>query len=281
MKPLFCLAALLASVSLSACAQAPQPAAGAAAEKTAAAANRQAPAAPLPDGATPEARVRQALQTLNPQIQIDYVGAAPLPGFREAIVGGQLVYVSDDGKYLVQGTVVDIATQSELTQSSPALSKYRQDLLRTLKTSDRIVFAPPDPKYTVSIFTDIECGYCRKLHSEIADYNRQGIAVEYLAFPRMGLGSKDHTDMISVWCAPDRRKALTDAKSGVPVPARACRQTPVDMQFNVGQRLGVSGTPAVYAPDGTQLGGYLPPAQMREALDRLAAKGSEQPAGAP
>ncbi|HLM52591.1 MAG TPA: disulfide isomerase DsbC N-terminal domain-containing protein, partial [Pseudoxanthomonas sp.] len=169
MKPLFCLAALLASVSLSACAQAPQPAAGAAAEKTAAAANRQAPAAPLPDGATPEARVRQALQTLNPQIQIDYVGAAPLPGFREAIVGGQLVYVSDDGKYLVQGTVVDIATQSELTQSSPALSKYRQDLLRTLKTSDRIVFAPPDPKYTVSIFTDIECGYCRKLHSEIAD----------------------------------------------------------------------------------------------------------------
>jgi thiol:disulfide interchange protein DsbC len=280
MKPLFCLAALLASASLSACAQAPQPA-GAATEAAAPVANRQAPAAPLPDGATPEARVRQALQTLNPQIQIDYVGAAPLPGFREAIVGGQLVYVSDDGKYLVQGTVVDIATQSELTQSSPAVSKYRQDLLKTLKTSDRIVFAPPNPKYTVSIFTDIECGYCRKLHSEMAEYNRQGIAVEYLAFPRMGLGSKDHTDMISVWCAPDRRKALTDAKNGVPVPARNCRQTPVDMQFNVGQRLGVSGTPAVYAPDGTQLGGYLPPAQMREALDRLAAKGSEQTAGAP
>jgi thiol:disulfide interchange protein DsbC len=281
MKPLFCIAALLASASLSACAQAPQPPAQAAAGRAVPATNPQAPAAALPDGATPDARARQALQTLNPQIQVDYIGEAPLPGFREVIVGGQLVYVSDDGKYLVQGTVVDIATQSELTQSSQALSTYRQDLLRTVKTSDRIVFAPPNAKYTVSIFTDIECGYCRKLHSEIAEYNRQGIAIEYLAFPRMGLGSKDHTDMISVWCAPDRRKALTDAKNGVPVPQRSCRQTPVDMQFNVGQRLGVSGTPAVYAPDGTQLGGYLPPAQMRQALDGLAAKAEGQSAGAP
>ena len=276
MKPLFCIAALLAT-SLSACAQSPQPGLDAAKSPPAAPAG-QPVAAAAPTANTPEGRARQALQQLNPQIEVDYVGAAPLPGFREVIVGGQLVYVSDDGKYLVQGTVVEIATKNELTQSSPALSKYRQDLLKTLKTSDRIVFAPPNPDYTVSIFTDIECGYCRKLHSEIAEYNRRGIAIEYLAFPRMGLGSKDHTDMISVWCAPDRKQALTDAKNGAPVVARNCK-TPVDMQFNVGQRLGVSGTPAVYAPDGTQLGGYLPPAQMREALDALAAKSTAAPAG--
>ena len=84
--------------------------------------------------------------------------------------------------------------------------------------------------------------------------------------------------MISVWCAPDRMQALTDAKNGAPVAARSCK-SPVDMQFNVGQRLGVSGTPAVYAPDGTQLGGYLPPAQMREALDVLAGKAAALPAG--
>jgi len=266
MKLLYCIAALLASASLTACAQAPQP--GQPAKP--AAATAAAPAAAAPKGATPEARARAALQTLNPQVQIDYVGEAPLPGFREVIVGGQVVLVSDDGKYLVQGSVLDIASKKELTQSSRALSKYRVDLLKSVKASDRIVFAPPNPKYTISVFTDIECGYCRKLHSEIAEYNRQGIAIEYMAFPRMGLGSKDHIDMISVWCASDRKQALTDAKNGKPVPKRSCHSTPVDMEYNVGQRLGISGTPAVFAPDGSQLGGYLPPDKMRQALDELA-----------
>jgi len=218
--------------------------------------------------------------TLNPKIEIDYIGAAALPGFREAIVGGQVVLISDDGKYLVQGSVVDIGSQKELTQSSPALSKYRQDLLKSVKTSERIIFAPPNPEYTVSVFTDIECGYCRKLHSEIAEYNRRGIAIEYLAFPRMGLGSADHKSMISVWCASDRKQALTDAKNGKPVPDRQCRSTPVDMEYNVGQRLGISGTPAIFAADGTQLGGYLPADKMREALDKLAGDaGAVKPAG--
>ncbi len=271
---LFCIAVLLGPASLSACAQAPQP--GPAAETA-------APATPVAaKGNTPDERARQALMTLNPKIQIDYIGAAALPGFREAIVGGQVVLVSDDGKYLVQGSVLDIGAQKELTQSSPALSKYRQGLLQSVKTSERIVFAPPNAKYTVSVFTDIECGYCRKLHSEIAEYNRRGIAIEYMAFPRMGLGSKDHRDMISVWCANDRKQALTDAKNGKPVPDRQCKSTPVDMEYHVGQRLGISGTPAIFAPDGTQLGGYLPADKMREALDKLAGDTQAgKPAGMP
>ena len=109
--------------------------------------------------------------------------------------------------------------------SEGALAKMRKELLKTIPVSERIVFAPANPKYTVSVFTDVECGYCRKLHSEIAEYNRQGIAVQYLAFPRMGLGSDDYKKMVSVWCAPDRRKALTDAKTDQP-GARAGRARP-------------------------------------------------------
>ena len=217
-----------------------------------------------------QAAARKALTDLVPQAKIDAIEPAPMPGFQQVIVGSQLVYVSDDGKYLVQGTVLDIDTKSELTGSSGALSTYRKGLLQTAPTSDRIVFAPANPVYTVSIFTDIECGYCRKLHNEIAEYNKQGIAIEYLAFPRMGLGSKDHRDMVSVWCAADRNQALTRAKEGKPVQAKEC-QSPVEAQFALGQRLGVTGTPAVYAANGAQLGGYLPPKQMREALDKLAA----------
>ena len=271
---MFCIVASLGMASLTACAPAPQ--AGKPAESAPAAAS-----APAAKAGTPDARAREALLSLNPQMQIDYIGPAPMKGFREVIVGGQVVLVSDDGKYMVQGTVVDIAAKKELTQSSGALSKYRVDLLASVKAKDRIVFAPPNAKYTVSVFTDIECGYCRKLHSEIAEYNRRGIAIEYMAFPRMGLGSQDHRDMISVWCASDRKQALTDAKSDKPIVARDCK-SPVDMEYHVGQRLGISGTPAIFAPDGTQLGGYLPPQQLREALDKLAAVDQAgAPAGMP
>ena len=258
--------ALLGALSLSACAQAPAPTATAAkpgAQASAAGASEQVLAA-----GTPEARAREALRRLNPQIKVEHIGAAPLPGFREAIVGGQVVYVSDDGKYLLQGKLFDIAAKKDLGEAS--MNKLRVDLLKTIPVSDRIVFAPPNAKYTVAVFTDVECGYCRKLHSEIAEYNKQGIAVQYLAFPRMGLGSEDFKKMVSVWCAADKRQALTAAKSEKPVASKDCKN-PVTMQYDLGQRMGLTGTPMILAADGSQLGGYLPPAQLRAALDKLTA----------
>jgi len=265
-------AALLGALSLTACAQAPQ-----------------APVAGKPMAATPASttsaatgsaddRARAAIAKLNPRAKVEYVGAAPLPGFREVIAGGQLLYVSDDGRYLMQGAVLDLDREEDLMQNSAALAEHRRKLIATIPRSERIVFAPPDAKYTVTVFTDIECGYCRKLHGEIGELNRQGIAVEYLAFPRMGLGSQDHKDMISVWCSSDRKRALTDAKAGKPIASRDCKN-PVTMEFDVGQRIGVSGTPAIYSAEGVQLGGYLAPAALRARLDDLAARKARPAAG--
>ena len=273
--PRLITAALLGALSLSACAQAPQPPAkGEAAAATPAPAPQFKPG----QGATADERARSAVAQLNPRATVDYVGAAPLPGFREVIAGGQLLYISDDGRYLMQGAVLDLQQQEDLMQNSAALAQHRSKLIATIPHSEKIVFAPPNAKYTVTVFTDIECGYCRKLHEEIAEINRQGIAVEYLAFPRMGLGSQDHKDMISVWCAPDRKRALTDAKAGKSIASRDCKN-PVTMEFDVGQRVGVSGTPAIFSAEGVQLGGYLPPAALRAKLDELAAKKAPAAAG--
>ncbi len=255
----YALSMLLCAASLSACAQPASPAKNAAAGKPAVA----GPAT----GA--DQRVRAALAELDPQFKPDYIGPAPFAGFREAIVGGQVLYVSDDGRYLMQAQPFDI--HSRQFAASEGLLAYRREQLAKVPRSERIVFAPPNPKYTISVFTDIECGYCRKLHSQIDELNRQGIAVEYLAFPRMGLGSQDYKDMVSVWCASDRKQALTQAKSGKPVVAKTCASSPVNMEYDLGQRLGVNGTPAIFGPDGMQLGGYLPPAQLRAALDKRAA----------
>lgn len=251
--------ALLGALSLTACAQPSAPAARstAAAPATAAAPVSQADA---------EKTVRTALQGLNPKFKPDFIGAAPFPGFREVLVSGQILYVSDDGRYLIQDQPYDI--QARRPASSAAMLQYRKEKLDGIQRGDRIIFAAANPKHTVTVFTDIECGYCRKLHQEVPELNRMGISVEYVAFPRMGLGSKDYTDMISVWCATDRRKALTSAKEGLPVAPKNCTN-PVAMQYTLGQQIGVSGTPAIFAADGTQLGGYIAPAQMKEALEKL------------
>ncbi len=261
------IAALLGAVSLSACAQSPSPAVAAKPGAESKAADR-VPAV-KPAAGTPDARAVEAIRKLNPRVKIDRVGAAPMAGFREVLVSGQTLYISDDGRYMLQGNLYDNTTKTDLSQVS--LGQLRRELLETVPASDRIVFAPPNPKYTLSVFTDIECGYCQKLHSDIAEYNRQGIAIEYLAYPRMGLGSPDHKKMISVWCAPDRKKALTDAKAGRAIPAKDCTN-PVTMHYDLGQRVGLTGTPMLINSDGSQLPGYMPPAEMRAALDKMAAQ---------
>ncbi|GHA85413.1 DsbC family protein [Cognatilysobacter bugurensis] len=277
------LLAVFGAISLSACAQAPDPAKTAAGAPTPPAASTPtgaAAAAPNAAAGTPDARAIEAIRRLNPQVPIDRVDAAPMPGFRQAIVGGQVVYVTDDGRYVFVpgsgGALFDATAKRNLSED--ALASMRRELLAKIPAGERIVFGPANPEHTVTVFTDVACGYCQRLHSEIAEYNKQGIAVEYLAFPRMGLGSEDYRTMVSIWCASDRKQALTRAKSGEPVEPKSCKST-VDMQYDIGQRVGLTGTPMILAEDGTQLGGYVPPAQLREALDRLAVERAATPAG--
>jgi len=273
----FATAILFSAMSLSACAQSAPPAPAA----------TNAPVDVTPSvttvaeakivAGTPDARVRDVLKGLSPRISIDRIGPAPMPGFREVVAGGQVVYVSDDGKYLFQGGLLDIAKRKNLSED--AMAKLRADVLKTLPISDRIVFAPAGaPKHTVVVLTDIECGYCRKFHSDIAEYTKRGIQVEYMAFPRAGIGSDDYKKMVSVWCAADRRKALTDAKNDRSIAAKSC-PNPVNMQYAAGQRMGLEGTPMLLTTDGQFLGGYLPPDGLLQRLEKIdaersAAKGS-------
>ena len=167
----------------------------------------------------------------------------------------------------------DIQAKTDLTEE--ARGQIRQRALATVGDDKRIIFSPKDPKHTVSVFTDIDCGYCRRLHQQIAEYNKLGIAVEYLFFPRAGLGSESFDKAVNVWCAADRKQALTAAKAGESVEAKTC-DNPIEEEFALGQKIGINGTPAVIAPDGTQLGGYVPPEQLLQRLDQIAAeKGPE------
>ena len=273
--------AVLCSFSLGACAQSAPPQDGSG-QKISVGSNSPAATKPIAEpsfaAGSPQERVRNVLKGLNPAIRVDSIEPSPVRGFHQVVAGGQVVYVSDDGKYLFQGELMDVAARKNL--SDVALSKVRGEVLKTLPLADRIVFSPTGtPQHKVVVLTDIECGYCRKFHSEIAEINRRGIEVEYLAFPRAGLGSADYRKMVSVWCADDRKKALTDAKNDRAVPNKTCK-TPVDMQYNAGLRMGLEGTPMLLTTDGQFLGGYLPPDVLQQRLEQVEAERGKASGGA-
>jgi thiol:disulfide interchange protein DsbC len=250
------LSLLVLTASLSACA-ADQPAA-----------KPPAKAAAAPAAAPGEAAVRAALAGLLPDTKPTHLKPAPIAGFTEVGIDGRVVYVSNDGRYLLQGALVDMERRENLTLLAEA--GMRKQVLATAGADRRITFAAAEPRHTVTVFTDIDCGYCRKLHEQVAEYNRLGISIEYLFFPREGIGSESFEKAVSVWCAPDRRKAMTAAKSGLPLPRGTC-SNPVTMDYDLGRRVGLDGTPAIYNAEGRQLGGYLAPAELRARLDEMAA----------
>jgi thiol:disulfide interchange protein DsbC len=264
------LSLVLGLFSLTACAQSNSPAVaaqpGAQAKPAAGGPSPVSGLATQPRAGTPEARAIDAIRAINARLAIDHVAPSPLPGFVEIVTGGQVVYVSNDGKYMMQGSLYDLAAKKDVGES--VLAGVRRDLLKRVPESDRIVFAAPNPKHTVYVFTDVECGFCRKFHSQIADYNKAGITVEYLAFPRAGIGSPDYDTMVSVWCSADRKKALTDAKNDRPIAKRNC-SNPVADEYRLGQRAGLEGTPMILSEDGSVLGGYVSPDELRAALDEL------------
>jgi thiol:disulfide interchange protein DsbC len=158
-------------------------------------------------------------------------------------------------------------TREDLTEL--AKSGVRKELLAGIDVSRQIGFEPEQTTYDLTVFTDIDCGYCRKLHSQIAEYNEQGIAIHYMAFPRAGIGSPSYDKFVSVWCADDQQTALTAAKNGEDPEPRQC-DNPIAEQYQLGIALGVTGTPAIMTSDGQLIPGYVPPATLRERLDVLA-----------
>jgi len=229
-------------------------------------------------------QVQQAIQQLQAQVQAqakaadprtevashitgarpDELRATPIPGVWELTRGLDIAYVTADGKYALTGDLVDLGTNDNLTEGRRR--ELRAKAIAAFPESEMLVFGPKDPKYTVTVFTDVDCPYCRKLHSQMAEYNRLGIRVRYLLYPRTGPNTESWTKAEQVWCSPDRNDALTRAKLGEELKAKACPNNPVAHSYALGQDLDLQGTPAILLADGEMLPGYLPPDVLAKRL---------------
>jgi thiol:disulfide interchange protein DsbC len=217
----------------------------------------------LPFAHADDAVIRKALQKSMPTAKIESIKPSEIKGLQEVVLGSSIYYVSDDGKYLLQGRLVDIASRTDLTEQK--LGATRKAALEKMGVDNMIVFKPKIGKYKVYIFTDIDCGYCRKLHSEIDQYLAQGITIQYLFFPRAGKGSDSYNKAVSVWCAKDRNAALTAAKKDEKLESKTC-DNPVDKHMQLATEFEVKGTPMIVTEQGNIYPGYLPAKQLVEAL---------------
>jgi len=210
---------------------------------------------------------KEELSTRLNGIAVEDISDAPIPGLYEVAVGANVAYVTKDGKFIIRGDIYDAETSANVSEETRA--RARVSMLQSVDPASMIVFKPAsgEVKHTVTIFTDIDCGYCRQFHREIDKVTALGIEVHYLFYPRTGPNTESWTKADQVWCAANHNSALTRAKLGGEIPDGAACATPVESHYELGQRIGVRGTPAVFSEAGELLGGYLPPATLAKVLD--------------
>ncbi len=226
----------------------------------------QAPGTPAPaaNAAATKGDPRAAIVKKFGDIKLEDVRMSPVQGIYEVSRGAEISYVSADGRYAFLGDMVDIDGDANLSENRRRAIRAR--MIDTVPENEMLVFSPKDPKFTVTVFTDIDCGYCRRLHSQIAEYNKLGIAVRYMFFPRSGPNTESWHKAEQVWCSSNRNDALTRAKNGEDIKAKSCNSDIVKRDFDLGLKLDVDGTPAIFLASGEMLPGYAPPGKLLRYL---------------
>ncbi len=212
--------------------------------------------------------IKQTLKSLVPELEPDEIQPSAIKGLYEVVFGTRVFYISADGRYFLQGNILDTTTKTSITDSKE--TSLRSDLVKAIDDSSLIVFSPESPKHTITVFTDIDCGYCRKLHREIKNYTDAGIAVRYAAYPRSGPDTPSYFKAVSVWCGEDQKALMTKAKGGEDFAQSKCKN-PVDQHMEIAAKIGISGTPTILLEDGTLMPGYVPAERLLQALEASSA----------
>ena len=213
------------------------------------------------------AEVRAKMDAMFDEIDPEDIDVSPVDGWYTVHKGSIVAYVSEDGRYLLQGDMIDLDNQVNLSEQ--ARNEGRRDVMESVTDDQAIMFSPADVKYSITVFTDVDCTYCRKLHSQIDEYLAAGIEVRYMLYPRGGPASSSWKTSEEIWCARDRNKALTAAKQDRDFETNKCDASTITTHYMLGQDIGLTGTPAIVFEDGTLLSGYLPPAALASRLQLI------------
>ncbi len=206
--------------------------------------------------------VRARLAKDFPDFKDAQIAPAPVAGLYEIWVGNVVGYLTSDGKYLFDGSLIELETKTNLTEVRR--NTWRKEQVDKLAEEDMLIYEPKKVEQTVTVFTDPQCGFCKKFQSEMDGYLGKGIRVRYMFVPIFGDKSKKLSE--NVWCAKDRLQAYTDVMTDKKIEDKTCKN-PLEKHMEVAAELGIRGTPGILAQDGRLLRGYMPPAALKAELD--------------
>lgn len=221
------------------------------------------------------AQVTKVLSKLMPNAKADSIADSVIPGMYEAVFGPQVIYISNNGRYILEGDLYDLSTRTNLTEDKRRVGRAK--VVNNLDAKAMVIFSPKEVKYTITAFTDIDCGYCRKLHNQMAEYNKLGIEFRYLAYPRSGVGSPSYLKALSVWCAKDPQEAMSFAKGGAKleqiqaitqVKEKDCKDE-ILSHMAAAKQVGVTGTPTLVFDNGQVAPGYVEPKRLIQILEQM------------
>lgn len=221
----------------------------------------------------PSNEIESGFKNVAPDIKISAASKTPIKGIQQIKLNtdniDDVYYMTEDGKYFIQGNIIETKSRRNITEDSK--NSVRKAIVNKFDDNQRINFFPDDMKHHITVYTDIDCGYCRKLHTEMKDYNDLGIGISYLFWPRSGLNTPSYDKSVSAWCAVDRNEAMTHAQNGTALEPKQC-DNPIAEHFESGKKIGVRGTPNIVTDAGELIPTYMPAKDLLKRLEMLAAK---------
>ena len=208
--------------------------------------------------------IRKGLKNILPDgAVIELIEPSPIPGIYAVYYGDlQPIYVTQDGSFFIYGDIYKININSISNITEKSVAERRKLILQNIPSEELISFKSSNEQFSVIVFTDVDCGYCRKLHNQIDEYNSLGISINYAAFPRSGLGTSAFTKMVGAWCSDNPKDSMTKLKNNLTLDISFCENQPVSKQYIIGKKLGVDGTPAIFSMDGEIFPGYIEPEEL-------------------
>tara|TARA_Y100000590_G_scaffold431448_1_gene546264 strand:- start:24948 stop:25679 length:732 start_codon:yes stop_codon:yes gene_type:complete len=204
--------------------------------------------------------LERKLNSLLPEdVIVKSIEETDIEGYLEvSLEGMESFFVSENGKFIISGDIFEITSEGLINRSEVRRSAYRKKIVNDLDSSEFITFRPNAVRHSIFVFTDVDCGYCRQFHAQMAEYLELGIKVNYLAFPRAGANSDSYKRIASAWCSKDPNNAITELKLGNEIKENVCLDNPVIKHFDLGNSLGVTGTPSIITSEGKLIPGYIP-----------------------
>lgn len=212
--------------------------------------------------AGPQEDIKASLAIISPSLKVEEITQTAVPGVYQIVAGPTILYSDATGKYFFEGPLYHLEANKDFTNiTAERQAVFVKKTLDAVDPATMIVFKAPQEKTYITVFTDIDCTYCRALHKEVGDLNKAGVTVRYMAFPRVPAGQSSFIKAQNVWCAADRNNALTLAKQGEEPKPASCKD-PVAMHQEIGKSLQFAVTPVIIFKNGTVMPGYLPAKEL-------------------